>query len=60
MNLKDNILNRIDELLSKEPDRVSLVEAAEISLAVTSIFETIYGPRSPQHRVGRKSAGADL
>ena len=48
MNLKDNILNRIDELLKKELDRVSLVEAAEISLAVTNIFETIYGTRSPQ------------
>ena len=48
MNLKDNILNRIDELLRKEPDRVSLVEAGEISLAVTSIFEIIYGTCSPQ------------
>ena len=48
MNLEDNILNRIDELLKKELDRVSLVEAAEISLAVTNIFETIYGTRSPQ------------
>ena len=48
MNLKDNILNRIDELIQKDPERVSLEEAGEISLAVTSIFETIYGPRSPQ------------
>ena len=48
MNLTDNILKRIDELLEKDPKGVSLEEAGEISLAVTSIFETIYGPRSPQ------------
>ena len=48
MNLKDNILNRIDELLRKEPGQVSLVETGEISLAVTDILEKIYGTCSPQ------------
>ena len=48
MNLEDKLLNRIDELLQKEPRSVSLVEAGEISSAVTSIFERIYGTHSPQ------------
>ena len=48
MNSTDNILNRIDELLEKNQKGVSLEEAAEVALAVTNIFETVYGPRSPQ------------
>ena len=48
MNLKDKLLNRIDELLDKDPHEASLADASEISLVVTNIFETIYGPRSPQ------------
>ena len=48
MNSTDNIMNRIDKLLEKDPKGVSLEEAAEAALAVTNIFETIYGPRSPQ------------
>ena len=48
MNLEDKILNRIDELLDKDPHEASLADASEISLVVTNIFETIYGPRSPQ------------
>ena len=37
MNSTDNILNRIDELLEKNPKGVSLEEAAEVALAVTNI-----------------------
>ena len=54
MNLEDRILNRIDRLLEKGLDRasytdgVSHVDAAEISLAATDIFATIYGTGSPQ------------
>ena len=54
MNLEDRILNRIDRLLEKGLDRasytdgVSHVDAAEISLAATDIFSTIYGAGSPQ------------
>ena len=54
MNLEDKILNRIDRLLEKGLDKlsysdgVSYVDAAEISLAATDIFTTIYGTGSPQ------------
>ena len=54
MNIEDRILNRIDRLLEKGLDRhtytdgVSHVDAAEISLAATDIFSTIYGASSPQ------------
>ena len=54
MNLEDRILNRIDRLLEKGLDRhtytdgVSHVDVAEISLAATDIFSTIYGASSPQ------------
>ena len=54
MNLEDKILNRIDRLLEKGLDKlsysdgVSSVDAAEISLAATDIFTTIYGTGSPQ------------
>lgn len=47
MNLQDNILNRIDELLAQEPT-ASTAQATEISLALTNILETLYGPHSPQ------------
>lgn len=54
MNLEDKILNRIDRLLEKGLDKlsysdgVSYDDAAEISLAATDIFTTIYGTGSPQ------------
>ena len=48
MNLKDTILNRIDQLLEKEQDHVSYTGASEIAFALTNILETIYGPGSLQ------------
>ena len=45
MNLKDEILNRIDQLLKQTPD------LAELYLAVTNMFETIYGSHSLQLRL---------
>ena len=54
MNLEDRILNRIDRLLDKGLDKLSLrdsvsyADTAEFSLAVTNIFATIYGTSSPQ------------
>ena len=45
MNLKDNILNRIDELLEQKPN------LAELYLTVTNMFEIIYGSHSPQLRL---------
>ena len=53
MNLEDKILNRIDELLEKGNqvtfnDAVSYADTAEVSLATTDIFTTIYGTGSTQ------------
>ena len=54
MNLEDRILDRINRLLEKGLDKlsydddISYVDAAEISLAATDIFSTIYGASSPQ------------
>ena len=54
MNLEDKILNRIDELLEKGLDKepssgfVPYADTAEVSLATTNIFTTIYGAGSPQ------------
>ena len=54
MNLEDRILNRIDQLLEKGPDKltefddVSDTDVAEVSLAAINIFTTIYGAGSLQ------------
>ena len=48
MNLEDKILNRINELLEKQTDPVSLTDASEITFAVINILESIYGAHSTQ------------
>ena len=48
MNLKDSILNRINELLEMPMDSVSPTDASEITFAVISILESIYGVHSTQ------------
>ena len=48
MNLKDKLLNRIDELLEKPIPQVSVSDAGETFLALTNMFEMIYGTHSPQ------------
>ena len=54
MNIEDNILNRIERLLEKGLDKrtssdyVPYADTAEVSLAATDIFTTIYGASSPQ------------
>ena len=53
MNLEKDILNQIDELLEKarkELNREFYADDAEISFAVTNLFDRIYGPHSPQLR----------
>ena len=48
VNLKDSLLNRINELLEKELDEAPHADAAEVHLAVINMFETLYGPHAPQ------------
>ena len=48
MDTTDAILSRIDQLLEKQPNHASHTDAGEVTLAITNMFETLYGHRSPQ------------
>ena len=48
MNLKDSLLDRINELLEKELNDAPHAAAAEVHLAVINMFQTLYGPHAPQ------------
>ena len=48
MSSKDNIINRINQLLEKDTHKVSSTDAAEMCFAVTNMFQDIYGARSTQ------------